>query len=447
MATRKSMRPRNIREYAANLATAPLTGFWGQRLTALLALGFDALVEATRLSTLARTTDPRLAPPDAQDARGADTFLPRFPGEASEAYGTRLRSAWKTWQGAGSAKCMEEQLAAMGVTAKLRNALDPALQQSGNTSWSRINVEIQSHPWRTDRRVGDGSIVGDGSTVGSSASRDEIEALRHILRTFKEAHYVIDDFALSPISPTVLALQPWSWARADRFAEVGGALDAFVDIVDGSHLYAYLPRGGSSVRAPKPAPSPTTGGAMAALLNGSGDNATSCGYRSTRTTAAWGFLRTGLYDVWVVHRPRTTDGIQIYLTSGDGGTNRSWDYWGSTTSNLARNAPEVSATLATNHGTDFRIVHFRGAANGGMLVERARASGTSVDTITGHTSALVDVSTGNPMCIGMQSASLLYSANMEFCELLVFNRSLSAPEEASVWAYLEDRYSIPHGAL
>jgi hypothetical protein len=99
-----------LREAAAEGLDVPINGPVGRDYAGALGAALDdeqALVRAAALLRL-----PARCPVGALGALGALLQLDRYPGEADATYRARLAAAWETWTTAGSAACVEAQIAA-----------------------------------------------------------------------------------------------------------------------------------------------------------------------------------------------------------------------------------------------------------------------------------------------------------------------------------------------
>lgn len=186
-----SGRPRDFREYLAQLSPPFLAYPRGARLVGLMGLLFDALAEGAQLATLSRSLYSRTFRAEhALSLLGSERGLPRLPVESTESYRVRVAAAWRTWRLAGTEQGFREQLDALGLTGYQILANEDLDFDGHAEQWSRFFVVLAppGHAWRPDGMWGDGQVWGDGGTWGSSASVAEVEAVRRVVRDMKPAH-------------------------------------------------------------------------------------------------------------------------------------------------------------------------------------------------------------------------------------------------------------------
>ena len=175
----------------------------------------DQLTERTRQSLLARfpQQDPYGTPAsdDALAAIGRDRRIVRGINESSASYAARLLLWLDTWNTAGNPITLLKQLAAYcgplpnfrtvdvrGNWYSLTGGVPSVSLNQGNwdwdgnplalTYWSRFWIIIYPNGlWSTGSTWGDGSKWGDGRTWGSTATLDQVQTIRGIVRDWKPA--------------------------------------------------------------------------------------------------------------------------------------------------------------------------------------------------------------------------------------------------------------------
>lgn len=191
--------------YQREVFPAPFAGpvadiYFGVKLALNNHAGLEADTDACRLNDLSRND----LPADAIAYKGRDRGLDRGPTETDAQYLARLRDAWTAWEFAGTETAIISQLALIGVTATIVENGD--WDWDGNTgAWARFWVLIESSPWSGSTwQWGDGTRWGDGSTWGTTASVEEVETVRRIVRQWKPAHCFCDSI--------IVVVDPVTWA-------------------------------------------------------------------------------------------------------------------------------------------------------------------------------------------------------------------------------------------
>jgi hypothetical protein len=192
----------SYRTWLARLAATPslsaevsqrfLLGMWGTLSDSVAA----AMLEGLYLPWL---TMGEAKAEDVLSRIGQERRMPRFSlggvGEGVAPYRLRLMAAWRSWEYAGTAAVLIEQLALMGLSnCEVKEPKD--WNWDGNAAdWSRFWVVIHPpHPWLQGPRWGDvpvgtGEHYADPSfTYGSSMTINEVEMLRRTVRQWKPAH-------------------------------------------------------------------------------------------------------------------------------------------------------------------------------------------------------------------------------------------------------------------
>lgn len=173
---------------------------WLQRAVSELFLRAhgDALDElATKAKDATKAGLVAVASSDALPYHGLERGLPRFAGESDASHRARLVAAWETYETAGTRAGplstggtygLVGMLSAAlpGVTVQVRAYRDPYLGPLRRGYWSEFWVVLTGVPW-TIRTWGTGTW-GDGSTWGSTATQEQAETAKNIVRTFKAAH-------------------------------------------------------------------------------------------------------------------------------------------------------------------------------------------------------------------------------------------------------------------
>lgn len=217
------MRFRSYRSWAKQLSPASLVFEWGPRLVETIGLTIDMLAEwAVNAGDASMLESPDFAP-DALGLIGAQRRLPRYAPETDAGYKARVRAAWESWPQAGTRPGLIAQLAAAGMTAKVKEMYHPNRVGTQDAeeywdwdgdedNWSRIWVVIEDHPWPPwllgEEPIGSGvtlgaAPLGDGATLGSIATEADIEMVRSIVRAWKPGHVVCTFIIL------VLDMETW----------------------------------------------------------------------------------------------------------------------------------------------------------------------------------------------------------------------------------------------
>lgn len=151
----------------------------------------DEQMSVLRIAALSRL--PLLAPDDALDALGQWLLLPRYSGEVdgttTSGYRGRLCAAWPTWLKAGSAQSVIDSLNGYGIPdveifADYQGTFAPGAWFSrfwvilgpdfGDTGIAPLTMPF---------------VLGDPlATLGSTATTDQIKAIKKQVLKFKAAH-------------------------------------------------------------------------------------------------------------------------------------------------------------------------------------------------------------------------------------------------------------------
>jgi hypothetical protein len=188
---------------------------------------FDAFVDGAEAAVIARFPegDPiggksgKRAPiPGGQDALGAERMLPRIrmfvPAELDGPYGARLRAAWDDRAFSGSPEGLKRILAAIAAT--MASPWTATIYDHGGWnpwySWARAWVLIQATPWVNDGVWSDPGTWGDGPTWGSSATPDQVQNFRAVVRSWCPPWARTD---------AVIALDGEMWGEPGTWADPG----------------------------------------------------------------------------------------------------------------------------------------------------------------------------------------------------------------------------------
>lgn len=207
----------------------------GERVQYSLGVTIDAFLERCRLGVLARFPDH--APPDALPHLGRDRRIVRGINESAESYAERLLRWLDDHRVRGNPYALLEQLRAYCNVDMMARTVDArgnwftiaadgtrsASLDQGNwdwdgaaaTQWGRFWVILyppsDGSLWTQDPDWGDADLWSgewgrDGYTWGSSATPDEVQSVRSIVRSWKPAgttcEFVILAFDAASFDPT-----------------------------------------------------------------------------------------------------------------------------------------------------------------------------------------------------------------------------------------------------
>ncbi len=200
--------PSNFRDYVAKISPGTWRREWGQKFVqGAIGLLFDMLAEGTQTAVISSKFGSRNFPDDVPEVIGRERHLPRFPGESMASYSARVHNAWSLWKQAGTNGGIIAMFAALGLTVTVMSNAEWNWD-SQPENWSRIWVVFQEGSWGTSGTWGDGSKWGDGSLWGIGATRDEVRAVRDIVRKFKPAHVICPAICVVFDAVTWAAEQP-----------------------------------------------------------------------------------------------------------------------------------------------------------------------------------------------------------------------------------------------
>ncbi len=183
--------PANWREYIAQRLATPFLGFFGERLFGMLAVYLNdtigtGAIEARKAAWLSEST----VPDDGLQYSGNERLMARYPGESTALYKARLQQAWNVWGIAGNEQSFISQLELFGLS-NIEIKTNADWDWDGQPeNWSRFWVVIHGHPWTLEGNWDDPGTWGDGGTWGITATPDEVNFVREVIRTFKAAHEV-----------------------------------------------------------------------------------------------------------------------------------------------------------------------------------------------------------------------------------------------------------------
>lgn len=285
---------------------------------------------------------------------------------------------------------------------------------------------------------------------GSAATEDWYETIifprvlheyeRQIVREYIGARYGIAAPSLTGADRDIMSMLPFSGPRADAYNTSGGKVTSFLDRARPGHTFA---QGNSSLQVVNPTADAALNGQLSAPFIAANP------YVSSLASSAWRFLHDGTgQTVYLVLVPTNiAAGNQWYLSTriangaaGDLGFQSLRDAGRVIQSVLTASAAQVTpgtmsgSVLVSGTGC---VIAFKYVENASPEYA-ARAAGAQYDS---GNSALAP-SASNPsgaLVIGALTSGL-GQASMRFAEALVFNRALTAAEDARVAAYMLSRY-------
>jgi len=177
------------RQHVESISPTILVGDVARRFIAgSLSLVADSIASWSAQALRARLFNDPAQPTDALSLQGEERLSPRYAVDTDATYRARLRSAWDRWKQGGSEIGMLAELAAYGLAAEI--VLNSEWDWDGDaTNWSRFWVVLVSHPWTPPPDLGDPGLALDGTwTLGSSATPEEVDTVRKIVRRWKPGH-------------------------------------------------------------------------------------------------------------------------------------------------------------------------------------------------------------------------------------------------------------------
>ena len=199
-----------LRDRLPEIARAPwLQAQWLGRLLYSFALHFDALIDAVVLGVKARS--PSLAPSDALPVLGRERGIRRGFFETDAQYAERLRMWLLSRRIKGSPWALMDQLAGLltGYSCKIRCVNGGGMWFTRNTDGSRechranpsnwgiggrsgyfVVVYLDAGPWVPQTTWGAAGLAWgeSGKTWGTSATPEQIETMRAIIREWTPPH-------------------------------------------------------------------------------------------------------------------------------------------------------------------------------------------------------------------------------------------------------------------
>jgi hypothetical protein len=177
------------RYWVQRLATAPLDGYVGRKLSSLWGLIGDMIAGSAQQAVLARSMRSATHPADALRLTGFERGMPRYAGESDIVYRARLLGAWQAWTQAGTARAVESQLRLAGFFGAKVIERWEWNWDSNAFDWSRFWVVIprQGHPY-TPWQLGEDTVLSRELVIGLDLSPSVLALIRSIIRKWKPAH-------------------------------------------------------------------------------------------------------------------------------------------------------------------------------------------------------------------------------------------------------------------
>jgi len=154
----------------------------------------QAMSDAVRMPWL---LDPK-SPDDVLPFVGNERGLPRYPGESVASYRARLVAAWEAHKFAGSAKGIEDQLAAYGYPGKVSffpGRDGPHGEPAPYWSQFWITFPTGTHPITSEGPPWDSFNWDDGTTWGPVGYTPEFAATLHaIVNKWKPVRWICRGF-------------------------------------------------------------------------------------------------------------------------------------------------------------------------------------------------------------------------------------------------------------
>jgi len=171
-------------------ASSALAGEAGKALVAgTIGLLFDGMLESARQAVRSMLVGDTEGPAyDAVGDCGREVSLPRVGNETVDDYLARIADPWAFWPYAGDEDVIIAQLALLGLTAEIHPLGTGPNEWNWDgdaANWSRFVVVITGHPWGPPYKLGAGKILDGTWTLGSTATPQEVRAVRNIVRKWK----------------------------------------------------------------------------------------------------------------------------------------------------------------------------------------------------------------------------------------------------------------------
>jgi hypothetical protein len=254
---------------------------------------------------------------------------------------------------------------------------------------------------------------------------------RQQVREYIQARYGIAAPVWSPEDRAILQLNPYSWVRADYYAEVAGKVSAFLDKVRPGHSMA---QGTAANQVVTPTPDAAFNGQLSARFVGGQQ------YNSSLATSAWKFWHDGSGSgLFLPYMATTGAGTDVMLSTRTG----------STGAQLYR-TPAGLALYAANGAT--AVINVTPAIGGAVssptyLNARYRAASTpNYALLLRATSIASGAQLAAPAIADPQNTLRFGSDGANFSrsnipELIFFDRELQPAERAVVQQYMA-RYGL-----
>lgn len=170
------------------LSPTVLTGEFGHKLAVgTLGLVWDMIAETYRQAVKSWILLSREFPSDALALMGDARNMPRYPNENDDGYKFRLHHAWTTWQQAGTPQSVKNHLE-LGLGWSVEVEENHTWNWDGDASkHARAWFIVRGHGFEP-LLWGDGHAWGSDGTWGSSATPADVNAVRSIVRLWKNGH-------------------------------------------------------------------------------------------------------------------------------------------------------------------------------------------------------------------------------------------------------------------
>jgi hypothetical protein len=202
------MARKTFRTYARELSPPVLQDdAGGERFVAgAIGMTFDLLAAWAVAAVKAKLLTNPEQPTDALSLIGTERLSPRYAADTEETYRARLLDAPHRFAQAGSEQAMLAELAAAGIAATF--VYDPDWSWDGDDYWSRFWLVVADHSWTGPRELGDGSILDGTWTLGSSATPEQVDTIRKIVRRWKPLEWICSHVIIVFDETTWAAEQP-----------------------------------------------------------------------------------------------------------------------------------------------------------------------------------------------------------------------------------------------
>lgn len=267
---------------------------------------------------------------------------------------------------------------------------------------------------------------------------------RHRLHHDVDRFFGTDAEAISVVSAggglenQITAMNPFAWFRADSFTESGGKVTAFIDKMNAANSL-------SQATPAKQVNSPTADAAMAnastATFNGAVDTFS---YLSNLPASSWTFMHNGLgADTFCAYVPVTPSGssVAVWSTYSVSATGPGARFTTTTGNTFGLNSGATTYGNTTNAATNTDGV----GTYAEWYFKQADAPNNQTWTkaVAGATNAFVTVPSAAAPAHGLTlGANGGLGVSMRFADLLIFNRTITAPERATIQAYMLERYAL-----